>query len=200
MFHVVFRDFLGAAAARDLLGYVDANRAAFSPADVHSGHETRVDAAIRQSSRLRERGPLGEALEQRIREQLPALVEGLGMPRFEVADLETEFVAHGNGAFFARHIDTVIGAPAGRRPRVISTVYYFHRQPQSFSGGELKLYEPMPGSNAAITVLPEHDTLVAFPAFVPHEVLPVTCAPDDFMASRFSFNAWFRRAAHVKPA
>jgi SM-20-related protein len=199
MFHLVFRDFLGAAAAQALLAYMDASRDAFSPADVHAGDDTRVDAAIRQSSRLRECGPLGEDLEQRVRAQLPALVEGLGLPRFEVADLETEFVAHGHGAFFARHIDTVIGSPAGRRPRMISTVYYFHRQPRSFSGGELRLYEPVPGSTAAITVLPEHDTLVAFPAFVPHEVLPVTCAPDDFMASRFSFNAWFRRAATVKP-
>lgn len=198
MVHVVFRDFLGAAAARELLAYMDASRGAFSPADVHSGHETRVDAAIRQSSRLRECGPLGEDLERRVRGQLPALLTGLGMPRFEVADLETEFVAHGHGAFFARHIDTVIGAPAGRRPRMISTVYYFHRQPRAFSGGELRLYEPMPGSTAAITVAPEHDTLVAFPSFVPHEVLPVTCPPDDFMASRFSFNAWFRRAAAIK--
>ena len=48
-------------------------------------------------------------------------------------------VAHGDKAFFSRHEDTVM-RPEMTSYRTLSAVYYFHRQPKSFSGGVLRLY------------------------------------------------------------
>jgi hypothetical protein len=41
---------------------------------------------------------------------------------------------------------------------------------------------------------PEYDTLVFFPSWSPHEVLPVHVPSGRFMDSRFDINCWIHRA------
>ena len=74
---------------------------------------------------------------------------------------------------------------------MVSAVYYFHRQPRGFSGGQLAIY-PIDAGDAA-TIEPMHDRLVVFPSFAPHEVLPVTVPGNAFADARFSINCWLRR-------
>jgi Rps23 Pro-64 3,4-dihydroxylase Tpa1-like proline 4-hydroxylase len=111
------------------------------------------------------------------------------MGAYDLHDIELQIAAHGNGAFFRRHNDSLKG---WNMNRVISAVYYFHRQPCAFSGGALRLY-PLTGEGH-VDVEPAHNRLVVFPSFVQHEVLPVACPSGDFMDSRFAVNCWFRRA------
>jgi SM-20-related protein len=76
--------------------------------------------------------------------------------------------------------------------RVVSAVYYFHRLPKSFSGGALRVY-PLAGrekSNTFVEIEPVNDTLVFFPWWFPHEVLPVVCPSGQFEDSRFAVNCW----------
>jgi Rps23 Pro-64 3,4-dihydroxylase Tpa1-like proline 4-hydroxylase len=105
---------------------------------------------------------------------------------------EIELVAHGDGAFFSRHIDTYT---TRKSQRVISGVYYFHRQPKAFSGGELRLYGLTKGDQTGpfVDVIPENDTLVTFPSWYPHEVLPVRCPSGRLEDSRFAVNCWIMR-------
>jgi Rps23 Pro-64 3,4-dihydroxylase Tpa1-like proline 4-hydroxylase len=76
---------------------------------------------------------------------------------------------------------------------VLSGVYYFHRLPKPFSGGALRLHAIGDESRFA-DIEPACDTLVVFPAWAPHEVLPVRCPSGAFMDSRFSINCWAYRA------
>ena len=97
-----------------------------------------------------------------------------------------EAVAHGDGAMFVPHLETATDAN-GRGDstvRVLSAVYYFHRMPKHFSGGELAIYPIR--KDAAVEVLqPVANWLVVFPSFAPHEVRKILWPSKDFADSRF---------------
>ena len=42
-----------------------------------------------------------------------------------------------------------------------------------------------------VDIDPVHDSLVFFPSWLPHEVLPVSCPSRRFMDSRFAIHCWF---------
>jgi Rps23 Pro-64 3,4-dihydroxylase Tpa1-like proline 4-hydroxylase len=72
---------------------------------------------------------------------------------------------------------------------VLSGVYYFHRRPRAFTGGELRLYA-IGDPDRFVDIEPTHNTLLVFPSWAPHEVRPVSCPTGQFMDSRFAINCW----------
>ena len=123
---------------------------------------------------------------------VPSLLQRLSMPVFTPAAYEVELVAHGDGAFYRRHLDLHAGEHGPSLRRMLSAVYYFYREPRAFSGGALRIYS-FDGS-ASVDFQPENDTLVAFPTSAPHEVLPVAVASREFIDSRFAVNCWVLKA------
>jgi Rps23 Pro-64 3,4-dihydroxylase Tpa1-like proline 4-hydroxylase len=130
-----------------------------------------------------------------LRGMLPYVRKQLGVPWFPLGQVERQLTAHSGGGFFAPHVDTGNSLTASRR---ISCVYYFHRSPRRFTGGELKLYDSWVtdrGSTAAptcTTLTPIHNSIVFFPSGEFHEVCPVRLATDAFHDSRFTITIWFR--------
>src|SRR5262245_32086963 len=82
-----------------------------------------VDHSVRRSHRLPDMGSFAGHIEGELQRVLPAIFQELGTPAFVPSSYEIELVAHGDGAFFSRHIDTYT---TRKRQRVISGVYYFH--------------------------------------------------------------------------
>ena len=117
------------------------------------------------------------------------MFEHLGYKLFDPARIELEMVAHGDGAFFLRHADTVIRREMTSY-RAISAVYYFHRLPKSFSGGVLRLHSIGSKEGSFVDIEPTNDRLIFFPSWFPHEVTPVICPSGRFEDSRFSINCW----------
>lgn len=187
--HAVFENFLEPALVQQLLDHVEASRERFEPTTVRQPDGTRVDPASRVSHGLEDLGDCRAPLERRLRESEPMLRAAIGVGAYALDDIELQIAAHNDGGFFCRHSDTYKGWGIAR---VISGVYYFHRQPSGFSGGMLRLY-PITGPGHA-DVAPTHNSLVVFPSFVQHEVMPVTCKSREFMDSRFAVNCWFRKA------
>jgi len=141
-------------------------------------------------------GDLEDELRGRARETLSAMFQQFGAARFEPSKFELEMVAHGDEAFYGKHRDTnVLTGPKFNNRRIISAVYYFHRVPKAFSGGTLRIYSFVgdQDTGAFIDVEPTNDTLVFFPSWFPHEVLPVVCPSGRFEDSRFAINCWIRR-------
>lgn len=187
-----------------LLDWVVANEAHFEPAGL--GREQRVDRTMRNSLMLRGdadrswKGPLRE----RMRAALPAWCEWLGIAPFEPSAIELDLIAYNDGAFYRRHIDT--GQPNRDRPgagpppagdRIVTAVYYFHAEPKAFEGGELRLHAMAAAADGAslhADLPPRRNSLLIFPSWAPHEVLPVRCPSGAFRDSRFAINCWFRRA------
>ncbi len=144
--------------------------------------------------RIENIGDFRTIIERRVTAKISELIRDLRLPSFAVGKLEIELVAHGNGGFYKRHIDTFTGITrAESGDRVISCVYYFFREPKAFSGGELRLHPLRTVSDPApppFAIAIENDSLVAFSSWLPHEVLPVANHSTHFADSRFSINCW----------
>lgn len=189
-------NWLGLQLVERLLHYAESHRDNFEVSSVGRGDNKRINLTKRQSMRLKQLGDLEGELQARVRDTLPAMFRQLGTTSFEPSRLELEMVAHGDGAFYAQHRDTnIFGSAAFANRRIISAVYYFHRIPKSFSGGLLRIYGfGGRGDPSAIAdIEPTNDTLVFFPSWFPHEVLPVVCPSGRFEDSRFAINCWVRR-------
>ena len=123
---------------------------------------------------------------------LPDWVEKLRVTAVEAPKLEAELVAHNEGAFYKRHIDTQTASDHNLL-RVLSGVYYFHAEPKAFSGGALRLYA-IGGDNARFAdIEPARNSLLVFPSWAPHEVMPISCPSKRFIDSRFAINCWVHR-------
>jgi Rps23 Pro-64 3,4-dihydroxylase Tpa1-like proline 4-hydroxylase len=187
--------FLDESLCSDLLNYAIDKKDNFLPATVYKAGLDKVNPKTRISLINKDIDHFKPILLKKISKNIPNLVEALKIPTFELGEIEIELAAHGNGAFFAQHIDTIVHKKE-TSPRAISAVYYLHSQPKMFTGGQLRLH-PMPflkGDDQPIDIEPDHNTLVAFPSWAPHEVLPVICPDNDFKNWRFAINCWIHKA------
>src|SRR6201999_3666413 len=98
----------------------------------------------------------------------------LDIPVFPLAPVESQLTAARDGYYFKQHTDE-----APEIPRVLSCLYYLHRQPRGCAGGDLRLYDcieeggtraPAPTYTA---VTPQANRLVVFPSDEFHEAMPV---------------------------
>ena len=185
-------NWLGTEMVERLLRFAQSNEPRFEDTQVTHGAGESVDRTRRVSKNLR-LGKLETEVSAKVKDLLPIMFDRLGVKPFIPSKIEMELVAHGDGAFFLRHIDTLTH-PEGSR-RIISAVYYFHALPKAFSGGVLRLHSPAASGQQCtfVDIAPDYDTLVFFPSFFPHEVLLVKCASRQFLHSRFAINFWIHR-------
>lgn len=190
--HLRFDAFLDVPTRAALLDWTLANSARFVPAQLIRGV---VNPDIRRSLTLRDLGPLASVLDTRLRAEAPHWSAALRATPFVTSEVELELAAHNDGAHFTLHTDTYASSEVARGDRMLSAVYYFHRQPKGFDGGALRLHRlgSAPG-DAGLDITPEDNSLVVFPSWGPHEVMPVRCPSGDFADSRFAVNCWIYRA------
>ena len=180
---------------RTLFAHTIAQAANFASSQVSDagGHGTS-DPNQRRSRVLFELGPFGPPFLERLRFVLPHILFMLGRPHFAVTQLELQLTASNDGDFFRPHRDTGSGATAARE---LTFVYFFHREPRRFTGGELRIFgegtDPDHKVAPSVVVEPAQNEIVFFPSHLLHEVLPVYCSSRAFEDSRFTVNGWYRR-------
>jgi SM-20-related protein len=190
--YVVLRDFLDDATVAGLLALALSKQSDFAPTQVVG---KALDPSIRVSTGLRELGGYRTLLKNKILSLVPELIARLQVTPFEACAVETELVAHGDGAFYKRHADTqTANYDDVDRIRVLSGVYYFNAKPKAFTGGALRLYAigGRPEQDF-VDIEPLHNALLVFPSWAPHEVMPVQCPSQRFIDSRFAINCWVHR-------
>jgi|LWDU01.1.fsa_nt_gi Rps23 Pro-64 3,4-dihydroxylase Tpa1-like proline 4-hydroxylase len=96
------------------------------------------------------------------------------------------------GQEYKYHIDSF----AENNNRMITLVYYFHKEPKKYKGGEIQFTRSpihdgkvMDKNETPITITPENNMMVVFNSKVAHTVLPTT-SPKTFDKGRFSVNIW----------
>jgi SM-20-related protein len=195
---VVIDDFLGPLEHRELLAYALASEEWFKAGTVssydpeHRQNLVVVDFGSSVHSRL---------IQNRLLVWFPLIARALGMPVFPVASVESQLTAAGEGHFFKAHSDDGPGSQ-----RVLSCVYYLHREPRGFAGGELRFYDRIEegGSRRSAgtftAVDPVANRMVVFPSVELHEVMAVRCPSGEFADSRFAVTNWVHRAAVADPA
>ncbi|MGW7330384.1 2OG-Fe(II) oxygenase [Streptomyces sp. NPDC054840] len=185
-----FENFLGAERADALLEYATAREEDFTAGTVLEPLTGQVSRKGRDSLVL----PVtSEVFSAHLADCLPLVQEVLGH-RAALAQSLTVLTAHGEGGHFGIHTDA-------SRVRDVSTalsaVYYLHRTPRAFGGGQLRLYDTVvdddgrarPGESYR-TIEPEHDTIAFFPSGAFHEVVPSTCPSGRFSDHRFTLTTW----------
>lgn len=194
--YLVIDDFLSPEMAGELLAHAIGSEADFRPTEIMRPTEGYVNPDFRQSlicdSGL---GPLKQPFRAALQSRSDEFLAAVGIPRFDIAKIEVQLIAHGDNHFYNAHIDTHRGPGhvIERDYRVLTCVYYFHRHPKGFSGGELALHA-LGDSDEIALVEPVDNRLVVFPSFVRHEVRRTQCPSRAFGDSRFAINCWLRKA------
>ena len=133
---------------------------------------------------------------ERIKAVLPQVLNQLGMEEFPIADVEVQVTASNDGDFFHFHSDNGNDHVASRH---LTFVYFFHREPRQFDGGELRIHDSRLKDGVYVsegsyqTIVPQQNQIVFFPCELLHEITPVECASQHFADSRFTLNGWLRR-------
>lgn len=195
---VIFEEFLVPAELEALMRYVMARETNFQVSEVLSPGVTGgvIDHEHRRSRVLSEPGEEITPLVERVRGLLPRVLPRLGLEPFPVAHMEAQITASNHGDFFRWHSDNAQQEIASRE---VTFVYFFHREPKRFHGGELRIYDSLHSNGTYVptanyrTVVPRQNQIVFFRSSLAHEITPVECPSGGFGDSRFTVNGWFHR-------
>jgi len=195
---VVFDEFLTLVELNALQQYVLEQEMLFEISEVLSPGVSggAIDYEQRRSRVLMNLGAHEKTITDRLLTCLPRALHQWGRDAFPISRIEIQTTASNHGDFFRCHTDSGMEAVADRE---ITFVYFFHREPKQFSGGELHLYDSrrendnyVPTANYR-TIVPEQNQLVLFVSGLSHEITPVDCPSGQFADSRFTVNGWIHK-------
>lgn len=195
---VIFDEFLVPAELDTLSAYTQAHERDFQISEVLSPGVKGggVDHEQRRSRVITEPGAEIDPLLDRVKACLPRVLSKLGLESFPIAHTEAQITASNHGDFFRWHSDNAQEEIASRE---ITFVYFFHREPRRFHGGELRIYDSVPANGTYLpttsyrAVVPRQNQIVFFRSSLAHEITPVECPTGAFADSRFTVNGWFHR-------
>jgi Rps23 Pro-64 3,4-dihydroxylase Tpa1-like proline 4-hydroxylase len=195
---VVLDEFLAPQELEELIRFTHENASQFQASEVVSPSAERgeVNYDHRRSRVLMDLSQYEALMLARIKTVLPDVLEQLGMPEFDISAVEMQITASNDGDFFHFHSDNGEDRVASRH---LTFVYFFHREPRQFEGGELRLHDAhlehgkyvSDGSYQSVT--PQQNQIVFFPCELLHEITPVECGSQLFADSRFTLNGWLRQ-------
>jgi Rps23 Pro-64 3,4-dihydroxylase Tpa1-like proline 4-hydroxylase len=189
--YVQIDNFLTLEEKNQLIDYVLQHESAFVPTTTSTD-----DLDYRRSMILHSFPDFSKLITKRIKAILPDVFRKLKLSPFPVSEIETQLTSHNDGNYYKIHNDN---GSLDTAPRELTYVYYFHREPKSFSGGELLIYDSKIENNFYVNadsyqaVEPRNNSIVFFLSRYLHEVLPVSCPSKAFADSRFTINGWVRR-------
>ncbi len=184
-------DFLTREDAKRLLNYVFSEEAEFVPTNTSTDEEN-----YRRSSVLYFFPDFADLISDCIQSTALDRLRTLELFPFSVSHIEAQLTAHNDGNYYKIHNDN---GSSNTATRELTYVYYFYREPKSFSGGELVIYDSKIENTHYInadsfkTIEPRNNSVVFFLSRYMHEVLPVKCPSRLFQDSRFTINGWIHR-------
>jgi Rps23 Pro-64 3,4-dihydroxylase Tpa1-like proline 4-hydroxylase len=195
---VVLDEFLTFAELNSLRQFVLQNEMQFEISEVLSPGVSggAVDYDHRRSHVLMDLCGYERTITDRVLTCLPRVLEKWGRDPFPISRIETQATASNHGDFFHCHSDNGAETVAARE---ITFVYFFHREPKPFSGGELRIYDSRRENDCYVptanyrTIVPEQNQLVLFASGLSHEITPVDCPSGKFVDSRFTVNGWVHK-------
>lgn len=195
---VVLDEFLAPQEVEELIRFTLDHESDFQVSEVLSAHgdEGTVNYDHRRSRVLMEVGRHQDVILARIKSVLPEVLHSLGMEAFGISGVESQITASNDGDFFRFHSDNASERVSSRN---LTFVYFFHREPRQFEGGELRIHDASLDDGAYVsrgsyqTIVPQQNQIVFFPCELMHEITPVKCGSQRFGDSRFTLNGWLRR-------
>lgn len=195
---VVLDEFLAPQELADLTRFTLEHEADFKGSEVVSPNADSgvINYEHRRSRVLMDLAEQQDLMLERIKAVLPQVLDQLGMEEFAIAEVEAQVTASNDGDFFHFHSDNGSERVASRN---LTFVYFFHREPRPFEGGELRIHDARLEEGTYVSegsyqaIVPQQNQVVFFPCEMMHEITPVSCASQAFADSRFTLNGWLRR-------
>jgi len=195
---VVLDEFLAPQELEELTRFALQHEADFQSSEVYSASAEKgvINDDYRRSRVLMDLAEQQEMILARIKSVLPQVLDTLGMDEFTIADVEAQITASNDGDFFHLHDDN---GSEGVAARYLTFVYFFHREPRQFEGGELLIHDAhlkdgnYVSNGTHQTIVPRQNQIVFFPCQQQHEITAVKCPSRRFADSRFTLNGWLRR-------
>jgi hypothetical protein len=195
---VVLDEFLTPQEVEELMQFTLRHETDFQTSGVISptGEPGMIDYSHRRSRLLMDLEGHEHVMLERIRGVLPSVLDRLGEEEFPVSRVEAQITASNDGDFFGAHCDDGQETIASRK---ITFVYFFHREPRPFEGGELRLHDTRSAGGRLIkagcyqSISPLQNQIVFFPCSLMHEITPVKCLSKAFADSRFTLNGWLHK-------
>jgi len=154
-----------------------------------------VDTDVRSSHVLYapQLKPISGWFRKRVASSLKHLWERIGVEPFSIGTHELQLTIHRRGDFFRLHRDSgPEKTPTGNRR--VTFVYYFHRQPKQFSGGDLLLYDTDLERHKSLgkytRIEPRNNSILFFPSPCFHRVMPVDLKSEEVEDGRLTLNGW----------
>jgi len=194
---VVLDEFLAPQELEELMRFTLEHEPEFSTSSVVSPNAESgvVNYDHRRSRVLMDLAQHEDVMLRRIKSVLPMVLDKLGMEEFDITGVEAQVTASNDGDFFHFHSDNGSERVASRH---LTFVYFFHREPRQFEGGELRIHDAHLQEGVYVSddsyqaIVPRQNQIVFFPCELLHEITPVTCASQRFADSRFTLNGWLR--------
>jgi hypothetical protein len=195
---VVLDEFLAPQEVEELIAYTLQQEVEFQSSEVISpaGVPGIVDYSHRRSRVLTDLDKYEPVILERINAVLPRVLDQLGIEEFPVTQVEAQITASNDGDFFHAHSDDAQAIIASRR---LTFVYFFHREPRQFEGGELRIHDTRQEGGQSMSagsyqsIVPQQNQIVFFPCSMLHEITPVNCPSRAFADSRFTLNGWLHK-------
>jgi len=195
---VVLEEFLAPQELEELTQFTMAHEADFQTSVVVSAEveDGVTNYEHRRSRVLMDLGRHEQVILERVKSVLPEVLEELGMDEFLITEVEAQITASNDGDFFHFHSDN---GSERVRSRHLTFVYFFHREPREFEGGELRIHDSQLEEGTYVstgtyqTIVPRQNQIVFFPCELMHEITAVKCPSGSFADSRFTLNGWLRQ-------
>ena len=183
-------NFLAPGQCDRLLTLALQGRERFTPAKV-GGASERLDPEVRIALEAGRRTVQGFKpwFARKIRSFVPEALARLRMEGIDRYSIDVRMRGYLTGGFYRAHRDVNASWDA----RKLSFVYFFHREPSRFSGGDLLLYDTDTDTGDCSwgdfsRIVPLRNSIVFFPSACWHQVTPVQCETDDFGDGRWVVN------------
>ena len=194
---VVLDEFLAPQELAELTRFTFDHEADFQASEVISptADKGTVNYDFRRSRVLMDLGRYEQVVLDRVKSVLPQVLKQLDMQEFNISAVEAQITASNDGDFFHFHSDNGNDPVASRH---LTFVYFFHREPRRFEGGELRIHDARLQADEYVSegnyqsVVPQQNQIVFFPCELMHEITPITCPSQLFADSRFTLNGWLR--------
>jgi hypothetical protein len=195
---VVLDEFLAPQELVELTRFALEHESDFSASEVVSPDADSgvINYEHRRSRVLMDLAQYEDLILERIKAALPQVLDKLGMEEFSISGVEAQVTASNDGDFFHFHSDNGSERVASRN---LTFVYFFHREPRQFEGGELRIHDARLEEGTYVSegsyqaIVPQQNQIVFFPCEMMHEITAVNCASQAFADSRFTLNGWLRR-------
>jgi SM-20-related protein len=194
---LLLEEFFAPAEMAVLWSFAMARQAQFIASEVvNDDNGGRRDSDFRRSRVLYDIAEIFPLIEERVQHHLPFVFDRLGMSPFAAREIELQVTASNDGEWFKPHRDSGHGPVASRE---LTFVYYCHREPRAFSGGDLRVFgylgdgDDPEAQRDAPSIVPVQNSIVFFPSHLLHEVTPVSAPMRRFEDSRLTYNGWLHR-------